>query len=140
MKIRLLSASFLAASCAATSLWAHHGDAGRFEDATTTIVGTVVAFQFVNPHSVIIFSVADESGAQTTWQAELGGLQGLVRSYGWDRNTFEPGDRISVTGRVVKSGAPHINLTERARIVMLSTCEEIYVSRSEPEEPIDCTD
>jgi DNA/RNA endonuclease YhcR with UshA esterase domain len=139
MKIKTLAASAAALTVlAANPSAAHHGDAGRFEEATTTLEGTVVALQLVNPHSVIIFNVENEAGNSEIWQAELGGPQALTRNFGWNRDTLKAGDRISVTGRVVKSGAPQINLTERARIVRLPSCEEIYVSSSPPEEPLAC--
>jgi len=138
MKLISLTASTIATLIVAAPLYAHHGDAGRYEENATTLDGTVVALQLINPHSIIIFKVTDESGATETWQAEMGGPQQLSRNFGWDRNTLKAGDHIRVTGRVVKSGAPHINLTERARIVLLDTCQEIYTSRSEPEAPTDC--
>jgi len=139
MKFTALTLTTTAVLLLAGPLSAHHGDAGRFEETTTTITGTVIALQLVNPHSVILVSVEDESGSKVTWQAEMGGPQQLNRNFGWTRNTLKAGDQIAVTGRVVKSGAPHINLTERARIVLLASCEEIYVTRSEPDEPLDCT-
>lgn len=117
--------------------FAHHGDAGRFEEHITTLTGTVVALQLVNPHSTIIVDIPDEAGTMVRWQAELTGVNNLSRS-GWTRNTLTPGDPISVSGRVIKSGAPFINLTERARVVRMDTCEEIYRSRSDPEGPLPC--
>jgi len=138
MKILSLATSTLAAVLVAAPLAAHHGDAGRYAEEVTTLDGTVVALQLINPHSIIIFNVTDEAGATETWQAEMGGPQQLSRNFGWDRTTLKAGDHIRVTGRVVKSGAPHINLTERARIVLLDSCKEIYTSRSEPEQPVDC--
>lgn len=138
MKLINLAASAAVTLLIAAPVAAHHGDAGRYEEQTTTLDGTVVALQLINPHSIIIFNVTGESGESETWQAEMGGPQQLSRNFGWNRNTLKAGDHIRVTGRVVKSGAPHINLTERARIVLLDSCEEIYTSRSEPEAPVDC--
>ena len=117
--------------------FAHHGDAGRYEETITSLSGTVVALQLVNPHSTIILDVPDEGGNTVRWQAELSGVNNLSRS-GWTRGTLKPGDRIMVSGRLVKSGAPFINLSERARVVRMETCEEIYRSRSDPEGPIPC--
>ena len=124
-------------------LLAHHGDAGRFEEQVTTLTGTVVVLQLKNPHSIIILDVTDENGNVERWQAEDGSVNTLASVFGWNRDTIKPGDRITITGRPVKSGAPYINLTERARIVMTDTCEEIYHSRREfggepPEGPIVC--
>ena len=36
---------------------AHHGDAGRYDDDTIDVVGTVVALQLIHPHSSIIFDI-----------------------------------------------------------------------------------
>ena len=120
-----------------SAAFAHHGDAGRYEETITSLSGTVVALQLVNPHSTIILDVPDEGGNMVRWQAELSGVNNLSRS-GWTRGTLKPGDRIMVSGRLVKSGAPFINLSERARVVRMETCEEIYRSRSDPEGPIPC--
>ena len=106
---------------------AHHGDAGRYEDATTTLSGTVVVLQLINPHSSIILDVKDENGQVVRWQAEVSSPNALAR-IGWTRDTLKPGDQITVSGRVVKSGAAYINLSERARITRTETCEEIYRS------------
>jgi hypothetical protein len=118
---------------------AHHGDAGRFSEETVTLTGTVVAVQLVNPHTTILFEVVDEQGKRSTWQAELGSPRQLSMSFGWDRQTLLPGTRILVTGRAVKSGAPYINLTERSRIVLAGSCEEIFHSATLPETSVSCT-
>jgi hypothetical protein len=114
---------------------AHHGDAGRFEDYTVTMTGTVVTLQLINPHSSIILDIPDESGKMVRWQAEFSAPGTLMRNFGWDRNTLKAGDQITITGRPLKSGQPYINLSERARILRTETCEEIYHSRSLPDEP-----
>ena len=114
------------------AVFAHHGDAGRYEETISSLSGTVVALQLINPHSTIILDVPDANTGMVRWQAELSGVNNLSRS-GWTRDTLKPGDKITVSGRVVKSGAPFINLSERARIVRTETCEQIYQSRSLPE-------
>jgi hypothetical protein len=38
----------------------------------------------------------------------------------------KPGAKITLTGRRLKSGAPYINLTERARVVLDDTGKEIW--------------
>ena len=119
------------------SAFAHHGDAGRFEEDITSLTGTVVALQLVNPHSMIILDVPDETGTMVRWHAELTGVNNLARR-GWTRDTLTAGDSITVSGRVIRSGAPYINLTERARVVRMETCEEIFRSRSDPEGPLPC--
>ena len=121
------------------SAFGHHGDAGRYQDTITTLTGTVVALQLINPHSSIILTVEDESGKATQWQAEVSNANGLSRM-GWTRDTLKPGDKVTVSGRVLKSGAPYINLSERSRIVRTDTCEEIFrsgiISGDPPDYPL----
>jgi len=105
-------------------LLAHHGDAGRYEETVVVMTGTVVDVQLVDPHSIIVFDV-DEGGKMVRWQAELNGRGGLTKM-GWTRNTLKAGDKISVTGRRVKSGAPYMNLTDRANVVVVDTGKEIF--------------
>ena len=118
-----VAAGFLMSS---VPVFAHHGDAGRYEDNLTVLTGTVVDLQLVDPHSVIVFDVTDESGQTVRWQAELNGKNGLAKNFGWTQKTLKPGDKITLTGRRVKSGAPYMNLTDRANIVMADTGKEIF--------------
>jgi len=131
--VQIVSAMSLAIAAGVAA--AHHGDAGRFEETTVTMTGTVVALQLINPHSSIILDIPDESGKNVRWQAEFGSPAQLARNFGWDRNTLKAGDQITITGRPLKSGQPYINLSERARILRTATCEEIYHSNSAPDGP-----
>jgi hypothetical protein len=124
--------SFLSALCVAVgslvvagAAWAHHGDADRYNEEVVTVTGTVVQVQFVNPHALIVFDVA-EAGKNQRWQAELGGPQQLARQFGWTNRTLKAGDKITLTGRRAKSGAPYMNLTERANIVLAESGKELY--------------
>jgi len=110
----------------AAPVFAHHGDAGRYEDTLTTLTGTIVEVQLVDPHSIIIVDVPDEKGQAVRWQAELGGRTVLTRQYGWNKNTFKFGDKVTIVGRRVKSGAPYINLTEKANVVLTDSGKEIF--------------
>jgi Family of unknown function (DUF6152) len=107
---------------------AHHGDAGRYIEDVMTITGTVVELQMTNPHAHIVFDAPDPNANNkpTRWQAELGGPQQLIRNFGWTPSTVKPGMKIQLTGRRLKSGAPYINLTERANIVLPETGKEIW--------------
>ena len=105
---------------------AHHGDAGRYIEDVITISGTVVELQMTNPHAHIVFDSTDAGGKTVRWQAELGGPQQLIRNFGWTPSTVKPGAKITLTGRRLKSGAPYINLTERARVVLDDSGKEIW--------------
>jgi hypothetical protein len=105
---------------------AHHGDADRYDPNVISVTGTLVELQLVYPHSVIAFDVADANGQTVRWQAEMGGSQQLAKQFGWTKSTVKPGDKVTVTGRRAKSGAPYMNLSERSTIVMTDTGKEIY--------------
>jgi hypothetical protein len=108
------------------SAQAHHGDANRYTESVITVTGTVVEVQMVNPHTHVVFDVTDQSGKTTRWQAELGGPQQLIKQYGWTPQTMKAGTKITVIGRQLKSGAPYLNLTERANVVLTDSGKEIY--------------
>jgi hypothetical protein len=128
MKSRALI--FIAAAAAllvnAVPFFAHHGDAGRYEENTITMTGTVVEVQLVDPHSILIVDVPNEKGEVVRWQAELNGRTMLTKTYGWNRNTLKFGDKLTITGRRVKSGAPYMNLTDRASVVLTDSGKEIF--------------
>ena len=112
-------------SAVAAPLWAHHGDAGRYDENLVTLNGSVVELQMTNPHSIIVLDVLDDSGKVVRWQAEGGGPNALARE-GWTRNTLKPGDKITLIGRRVKSGAPYMNLTERAVAYMTDSKKLLF--------------
>jgi hypothetical protein len=107
-------------------VFAHHGDAGRYEDKLTILKGTVVELQLITPHSLVVFDAVDDNGKVVRWQAEMGARTNIIKDFGWTTDTLKPGDKITVTGRKVKSGAPYMNLTDRANIVMTDTGKEIF--------------
>ena len=107
--------SALAILALAGAAVAHHGDAGRYIEDVVALTGTVVETQLVNPHSILVIDV-DTNGKMVRWQAEMGGAQQLIRS-GWTVDV-KPGTKVTLTGRRLKSGAPYMNLTERAQVVL----------------------
>jgi len=104
---------------------AHHGDADRYNQEVITVTGTVVEVQMVNPHAHIVLDV-EEGGKTVRWQAELGGPQQLIKQFAWTPSTLKKGMKLTMIGRRLKSGAPYLNLTERANIVATDTGKEIY--------------
>jgi hypothetical protein len=113
---------------------AHHGDADRYNQDVITISGTVVDVQMVNPHARIVLDVV-EDGKTVRWQAELGGPQQLIKQFGWTPSTVKPGMKLTLIGRRLRSGAPYLNLTERANIVATDSGKEIYRTANFGEAP-----
>lgn len=116
---------------AAGPVRAHHGDAGRYIEDVINLTGTVVETQLINPHSILVLDVTD-GGKTVRWQAEMGGAQQLIKS-GWT-NAVKPGTKVTLTGRRLKSGAPYMNLTERAR-VMLTDSGKVVMQNANYGEP-----
>ena len=46
------------------SAWAHHGDAGRYNEEVVTLTGTLVQLVLVSPHAMILLDVT-ENGTTT---------------------------------------------------------------------------
>jgi hypothetical protein len=95
---------------------AHHGDAGRYEETLTTVKGTVVQVQLVNPHSMLILDVRDETGKVVRWRGELGSPAQL-KKLGWIGGAIKVGDTVTMRGRRLKNGSPFLTLSECARVI-----------------------
>ncbi|MEO8255810.1 MAG: DUF6152 family protein [Acidobacteriota bacterium] len=120
----------------AAPLIAHHGDAGRYDETPFIITGTVVEIRLTNPHSIVVFEAPDPKadGKMTRWQAEMGGGNQL-RQLGWTKESPKVGDKITLNGRRVKSGAPYMNMTEKAQILLTDSGKEIYKTPNFGEPP-----
>ena len=95
----------MASLAAAPFVAAHHSTAMYDSENPIELAGTVVEWQFKNPHVIIRLDVADEDGESTVWALEGMNVAGLVRA-GWTPHTLQPGDEIVVTVRPLHSGAP----------------------------------
>src|SRR5580704_7988758 len=81
-----------------TPLFAHHGFAGRYDEANPiTITGTVVELQMINPHSQIIFEVKGPKGEVQRWHSLFFESSALHRE-GWTKDTVKAGTRITILG------------------------------------------
>lgn len=99
--------------CAAAILlgataWAHHGSAA-YDLSASTISGTIVEFEFVNPHCQLHVDAKDEKGNVVHWTGEFTNPAALHRR-GWTKEMFKAGDSITVTGNKAKSGAPFMRV------------------------------
>ncbi len=87
----------------ALPLLAHHGASEYDMTKIVTLHGTVTELLFVNPHTLLTFTVKDNSGKAVEWQGELPSPNLLTRR-GWSRSTLKPGDEITVIGALAKNG------------------------------------
>jgi Family of unknown function (DUF6152) len=91
------------------SALAHHGRASYDATRVFTIMGTVSAFQFSNPHAQLFLDVKDGKGKIEKWVGEGTSPNMLVRE-GWDRKTVKPGDMITATGHPARDGSNNMRI------------------------------
>jgi hypothetical protein len=82
---------------------AHHSFAMFDFKQNVSLDGTIKDFQWTNPHSWIVVTVADASGKTTDWQVEGGSPNGLGRQ-GWKRNSLKAGEKAVVVIHPLKDG------------------------------------
>jgi hypothetical protein len=90
---------------------AHHGSAAYNTAEPYTVTGTVVEFQFLNPHCIITLEAKDDSGAVQKWQGELTSPNHLIRA-GWSAQSVKAGDQVTLTGWRHKSGVNSLWITK----------------------------
>src|SRR5215475_8670378 len=90
----LVALSFLSISI---PLFAHHGTAGVYDYThRITTKATVTQYIWANPHVQIYFTLKSDKGEEQTWGVETAS-PGNMLANGWTKNTFKPGDQISVS-------------------------------------------
>ena len=101
----MLAAVCLAVIFSAGAVFAHHSAAGIDRNQSKTITGTVKEFRWGNPHAWIDLDVANEKGVVDTWSIEMTSPTFLLRA-GWKSSTIKAGEKLSVTVRPFRDGAP----------------------------------
>ncbi len=99
MKSLTLGLLILGFAAAVLPVSAHHSMAAMYDDKkSVTVKGTVVAYEWQNPHVVISVEANDGS-----WTAELPSRVEL-RRVGWTRDSLKVGDAITIDGVVARDG------------------------------------
>lgn len=84
---------------------AHHSNSAFDPEKVVVLKGTVMEWRWTNPHVWIVLSVEDGNGAKTVWEIE-GRPPGILARNGWSKNTFKPGDVITVDFSPARDGSP----------------------------------
>lgn len=92
---------YLAATLALTmssAAFAHHSSAPHYDrNKPVHIEGTIVSFEFVNPHSFLHVRVPSEEGDAVVWDCELP-ASAMLHRQGWTPQSFVPGEPVAVDG------------------------------------------
>lgn len=99
---------------AAPGASAHHSFPAHYLEMTTTVEGVVTEYLFRNPHAFVHMEVTDENGETDEWAVELHNTVFLSQQ-GYDKDSLQPGDRITVTGNMARDGANRVRMLELVR-------------------------
>ena len=97
---------------AANPTLAHHSRAMFDMTQNITYRGIVKEYRWQNPHSHIVVIVGTDATDRSTigtWDIEASSISIMV-SQGWKRNTFEPGDRITVVAHPSRNASNDVLL------------------------------
>jgi hypothetical protein len=105
MWIRPAVIAGLLAAAAPLAVEAHHSFAAEFDPSKVVhLEGTVVKFDWVNPHSWLYMDVKSADGTVEHWKIE-GGAPSLLLRRGWNRNSLPPGIKVVVNAFQARTGA-----------------------------------
>ncbi|MBH98333.1 MAG: hypothetical protein CMM56_07760 [Rhodospirillaceae bacterium] len=77
---------------------AHHANSAYDRTKSISVTGTVTQWQFINPHVGIFLDVINEQGNTENWSGEFQSVQDLYRFFRWNKDTFKPGDEVTIIG------------------------------------------
>lgn len=86
-------------------LSAHHGSAAFDTGKKVTLKATVKEWIYSNPHVLLRLEVTGEDGQVVQWVAE-GQAPNVIFPAGYRRDSFKPGDQVTITVEPVKNGRP----------------------------------
>jgi len=86
-------------------LRAHHGGAAFDVGKTVVLKGTVKEWLYSNPHCLLRLEVAAADGTVVVWIAE-GQAPNTIFPAGYRKDSFTPGDQVTVTVEPAKEDRP----------------------------------
>jgi hypothetical protein len=84
---------------------AHHGSAAFDTGKSIVLKGTVKEWVYSNPHCLLVLAVAGADGTVLEWVAE-GQAPNTIFPVGYRKDSFKPGDQVTITIEPVKTGQP----------------------------------
>jgi hypothetical protein len=84
---------------------AHHSVAGYDTAKEVALRGTVVEYNWRNPHVFVVWDVKDQDGKITQWSAEMNSPTSMIQ-VGMSRTSLKKGDEVIITVSPSKTGHP----------------------------------
>ena len=95
----------------ASSSKAHHSFAAEYDaNKPITLKGTILKFDFVNPHAWLYISVKEADGKETKWNVEMSSPNSLIRR-GVNKNSVPLGTEVTVVGYRSRDNSTTMNGT-----------------------------
>ena len=96
-----------AALLSAATIQAHHSQAAQYDRTKqVTIEGSIVQFQYRNPHSFLHVEAPDDGGQMVRWSIEWGGAAQLTMQ-GVQRNSLQYGDVVTIVANPSRTPNDH---------------------------------
>jgi hypothetical protein len=102
---RKLMTIFFGLLTVSVPLFAHHGAAAYDTTKKITVKARVTEWFWANPHCFLKFDAKDDKSNIVHWATETSNPADMV-NLGWSKDSFKPGDEVTVTFMPVKNGAP----------------------------------
>jgi hypothetical protein len=102
MKFRFAGCAALALLTGSAAL-AHHSFAMFDQTKQLSLKGTVVEFQWTNPHAFIQIEVPGGDGSKQAWSIELNSPNNLKRQ-GWKSTALKAGDAVTIVINPLRNG------------------------------------
>lgn len=87
---------------------AHHSFAVFDRSTRIMLEGVVREFQWTNPHIFVQVMVRNDKGVEEEWSIE-GASPNMLMRQGWTRESFKPGDKVSLTVNPLRDGGRGAN-------------------------------
>lgn len=94
---------FLGLIAVSVPLFGHHGAAAYDTTKKITVKATVTEWFWANPHCFLRFDTTNDKGDVVHWATEASNPSDMV-NLGWSKQTFKPGDQVTVTFIPVRNG------------------------------------
>jgi hypothetical protein len=88
---------------ASVPMFAHHASAVFDVGKRITVTGTVTEWFWANPHCLLRLDVKDATGQVLHWVGETQAPPNMI-PFGWSKQSFKPGEEVTVTLEPVKNG------------------------------------